>query len=89
MKTAYNLRQIRFLYEDVMILYNKFEYNIFTQKDMGDTKIRYTLKKLLNYGVVGKVNREHGRINYKLSKFVVGRCKEYETRYFELYSDCE
>jgi hypothetical protein len=79
--TAYNIRQIRFLYEDVMILYDKFEYNVFSHKDLGDIEIRYTLKKLLNYGVVGKVSRERGRINYKLSKFIVDRCRDYQEKY--------
>lgn len=85
MNFAYNLRIIRFVYEDILLLFNKFEYNDFIESDIGDLDMRYTLKKLTNYGVIGKVSRTNGRIKYKLIKLIVDRCKEYETRYNILY----
>jgi hypothetical protein len=81
MNFAYNLRIIKFVYEDIIILYNTFGYNEFNQRDTYNLKLRYTLKKLTNYAVVGKLNKKNGIINYKLNKYVVDKCKEYDDKY--------
>jgi hypothetical protein len=41
--------------------------------------------KLTNYAVLGKVCKKNGRISYKLNKFIVDKCKDYEERYKILY----
>ena len=81
MNFAYNLRIIKFVYEDIIILFDKFGYNEFIQKDTYDLKLRYSLKKLTNYAVIGKFDKRNGIIIYKLNKHVVDRCKEYDDKY--------
>jgi hypothetical protein len=85
MNFSCNLRIIKFVYEDIIIIYNKFGYEIFLQSDIKDLELRYTLKKLTNYAVLGKVCKKNGRISYKLNKFIVDKCKDYEERYKILY----
>jgi hypothetical protein len=81
MKLSYNLRIIKFVYEDIIILYNTFGYNDFVQRDTYNLNLRYSLKKLTNYAVLGKLNKKNGIINYKLNKYVVDKCKEYDDKY--------
>lgn len=77
MKYHINMRHIRFFYEDILILYERFNYNIFTRKDAEDLKLHYTLKMLLNYSAVERVKKVDSRNYYKLDRFVVDNCQKF------------
>lgn len=77
----FNSRIIKYVYEDIMNLYNVFGYNEFTLKDTKGIKLYYSLKKHTNYGVIDKSKKVKSRIQYKLSKRVVNVCKEYITKH--------
>ena len=81
MNFQFNLRIIKFVYEDILILYARFGYNEFLGKDTRDMKLRYTLKKLSNEAVIGHVGKVNGIIRYKLSKYVVENCQKFERRH--------
>jgi hypothetical protein len=77
-----NARIIKFVAEDIILLFNTFGYNTFFLRDTKDIKLRHSLKKLLNEEVVYEFGKKtNGRINYKLSKFVVDKCLIYEKKF--------
>lgn len=77
-----NPRIIKFVAEDILILYAKFGYNSFLLKDTRDIELRHSLKKLLNEEVIYEFGKKiNGRINYKLSKFVVDKCIVFEEKF--------
>lgn len=80
-KFQYNVKIIRFVSDDILMLYDKFGYNEFLQVDTKDMKLIYSLKKLTNYAVIDKHSKIDGRIQYKLSKFVVDACKRFNDMY--------
>lgn len=75
------MRHIRFIHEDILILYARFMYETFTRKDTDDLKLHYTLKMLLNYAAVEKVKKVDGRNYYKLDPFVVRNCKKFADKH--------
>lgn len=81
----FNLRIIKFVADDILLLYEKFGYETFTLRDAKDIPLRYSLKRLLNEAVVIEHGtKTNGRINYKLSKFVVDKCKNFaEPKYID------
>jgi len=82
MSYNFNMRIIKFVYEDILLLYNAFGYNSFSLKDAKDIKLRHSLKKLLNEAVVAEYGpKTNGRINYKLSRFVVDKCLIFEEKF--------
>lgn len=83
MNFQFNPKSIKYFYEDVLIIYARFGYEIFIARNARDLKLSHSLKKLLNEAVIGKVNKTGGVINYKLSKFVVERCQNYDERHPE------
>jgi len=78
MNFHFNVRYIKYVYEDILALHARFGYEKFTRKMCEDMKLRYSIKRLSNEAVIGKSCRIDGRIHYKLSKFVVDICKKYK-----------
>jgi hypothetical protein len=81
MSYQFNLRIIKFVHEDILILHERFGYEPFTKAQAIDIPLRYSLKKLLNEAVISEHSKTNGRINYKLSKYVVDNCRKFEEKY--------
>jgi hypothetical protein len=77
MKFQISLKYIRFVQEDILKLYARFEYNIFERNDTENMELRYSVKKLLNYAAIEKINKVDGRNQYKLDKYVVDKCQKF------------
>jgi len=81
MSCQFNLRIIKFVHEDILLLHEKFGYEPFTKAQTLNIPLRYSLKKLLNEAVIAEHNRTSGRINYRLSRYVVENCRKFEEKY--------
>lgn len=75
-----NLRVIKFVYEDILLLFDKFGYNEFIYRDMDKNYIKHSLKRLTNDNLIIKYNKHNGRIHYKLNKYIIDLCLKYKIK---------
>jgi|WetSurMetagenome_2_1015567.scaffolds.fasta_scaffold893167_1 hypothetical protein len=81
MNFHFNIRYIKYTYDDILALYARFGYEEFTRKMCEGMELRYSIKRLSNEAVIGKARKVDGRIHYKLSKFVVDTCIKYKAEH--------
>jgi hypothetical protein len=76
-----NMRVVKFIHEDVLLLYARFGYDEFVKSETRDLPLYYSLKKLLNEAAITRIKRSEGRSIYKLTRYVVEKCEEFRDRH--------
>ena len=70
---------VRHVSEDILKLYARFGYEEFIRSEAEKIELYYSLKKLTNDAAIMKVGKNKDNVlKYKLSKYVVDKCKKYE-----------
>ena len=75
------MMNVRHVSEDILKLYARFGYEEFVRSEVNEKEMYYSLKKLTNDAVILKVGKNKDNVlKYKLSKYVVDKCKKYEEK---------
>jgi len=78
MNFQFNIRRVKYVYEDVLKLYARFGYNEFIKADTFDLNLRYSVKRLSNDAVISRVSKAENKCHYKVNKFGVEVCQKFK-----------